>query len=122
MKNAVLAVGLFLVAIAGLARLTAYFLDEPSEPGAAETVDAPPGSLEISAGALSATPGTPKLPTLPDVYTEADYERFKAEYNCELAADVRAQCEAVDRGPQANEDCLKLGQYYTYARHCGVEP
>lgn len=122
MKNAVLAVGLFLLAMAGLARLTTHVLDRSAEPTAPETAGTVPGRLDVSAGAASGVADTAEISALPDLYTEADYERFKSEYNCELAADVRTRCEAVDRGPQANEECLQLGQYYTYARHCGMEP
>ena len=58
----------------------------------------------------------------PGVYSDEQYDQFKEDYNCELAENAKAQCEAVDRGSDGLEKCLKLSQYYTYSRHCGEQP
>lgn len=58
----------------------------------------------------------------PGFYSDAEYAQFKEAYYCNLARDTRLKCEALDRGPDGLEQCLKLSQYYTYSRHCGTQP
>lgn len=127
MKNALIVGLIILVVVAGAIGLT-Y---KPSAPGEVPTALAPVNEVAPT------VPGGLDLPDTPDTadaalnqpssagpgfYSEQEYAVFKSEYNCELARNVRLQCESVDRGEAGNEQCLKLSQYYTYSRHCGSEP
>lgn len=46
----------------------------------------------------------------------------KQEFFCDLARQVREDCEALPRSPEALEFCLKANGYYTNSRHCGYRP
>lgn len=87
---------------------------QPPTPVADDRIEAAPTESVLGASDVRVAPE-------PGFYSEDEYAGFKEDYNCELARNARTQCEAVDRGPDGLEQCLKLSQYYTYTRHCGKE-
>lgn len=58
----------------------------------------------------------------PSELTEEDYQILKENYNCELAIQARETCEKVWRGEEAHQQCLAMNSYFTYSRHCGMQP
>ncbi|GEM_PF-6338477 len=46
----------------------------------------------------------------------------KQDYFCDLARNIRENCEAIPRDEIGHEVCLKVGGYYTDSRYCGYQP
>lgn len=103
--------------------------------------DAPPPATELGSlttGTVGSTSDTASVSTagaegmaeldglnslLPgELLSEEEYAQYRVAYYCDLARTTRLNCEEVWRGADANEQCLKLNQYYTYSRHCGEQP
>jgi len=47
---------------------------------------------------------------------------LKKDFFCDLARQLRENCEMQPRSPKALEFCLKANGYYTNSRHCGYRP
>ncbi len=81
----------------------------------------PKNSITKSEKVISEQPAV--LISKPEISLDTP-ERLKKKkgYFCALAETTRKNCEKMQRDMEGLEACLKLGGYYTNARHCGYRP